>query len=237
MPPERILDDLPARWRANTPPANTADTKTGARRAYEILVARYSEPGRHYHTLAHLAHCFYLADTMIPVGIDRSAIDFAIWMHDIVYVPGRPDSEEQSVQLADDLMQRVYGSQHWIGYDVPLMIRATKTHTVPTPERAIEREALGVEGRLDQLRYFLDIDLGILGEAPDAFDAYDENIRREYHFVPDPDYRAGRVKVLRSFLDRAWIYQTPEFRRSHEEQARENLTRSIARLEGSPCPP
>ncbi len=63
-----------------------------------------------------------------------------------------------------------------------------------------------------------DIDLSILGAQPHKFDQYDTDIRREYSWVPDEQFRQGRVQVLKSFLDRAKIYTAPYFSEQYEQQ-------------------
>ena len=76
-----------------------------------------------------------------------------------------------------------------------------------------------------------DIDLAILGQSPDLFGAYDRGIREEYSWVPEDDYRKGRIAVLQSFLERKSIYSTDYFRSEYEEKARKNLCRAILRLQ------
>ena len=77
----------------------------------------------------------------------------------------------------------------------------------------------------------VDIDLGILGQDAEQFAAYDQAIRREYHWVPEPQYRSGRAAVLRGFLARPNIYHTPTFRQRYEHQARCNLGAALRQLE------
>src|SRR5690348_15046370 len=59
---------------------------------------------------------------------------------------------------------------------------------------------------------------------------------RAYHtlahvFVREADYRAGRTRVLRDFLERPRIYVTAPMFARFEAQARRNLAREIAALE------
>jgi predicted metal-dependent HD superfamily phosphohydrolase len=56
-------------------------------------------------------------------------------------------------------------------------------------------------------------------------------VRREYGWVPDALWTAGRRQVLAGFLARPTIYATPQFRASHEAAARRNLAEAIARLD------
>jgi predicted metal-dependent HD superfamily phosphohydrolase len=55
--------------------------------------------------------------------------------------------------------------------------------------------------------------------------------------VKAPGWRCGsgseRAKILKSFLARPQIYSTQFFRDKYEAQARFNLVRSIAQLEGA----
>src|SRR4051812_45605208 len=77
--------------------------------------------------------------------------------------------------------------------------------------------------------FLRDLDLTILAAPPDRYDQYAADIRREYAWVPDAEYRIGRRRVLGKFLDRPHIY-AQEFWEGQEETARANLGREIATL-------
>jgi predicted metal-dependent HD superfamily phosphohydrolase len=76
----------------------------------------------------------------------------------------------------------------------------------------------------------VDVDLGILAAEPKRFDEYELQIRAEYAWVPEPLFRQERRKVLQEFVGRSSLYSTALFRERYEAQARENLSRSLARL-------
>lgn len=76
----------------------------------------------------------------------------------------------------------------------------------------------------------VDIDLSILGAAPERFDAYELEIRAEYAWVPEVLFRATRRKILAEFLQQPSIYSTIEFRQNLEASARANLARSLPAL-------
>jgi predicted metal-dependent HD superfamily phosphohydrolase len=76
----------------------------------------------------------------------------------------------------------------------------------------------------------ISIDLSILGAEPARYDAYAAAIRQEFIHVPDPDYRAGRARVLSQFAARPVIFPDPGFAARYDRQARENLAREIASL-------
>ena len=73
----------------------------------------------------------------------------------------------------------------------------------------------------------LDADLAILGAGEPAYRIYAEQIRQEYAWVPESEYRTGRQRVLQTFLDRPRIYHVLSRR---EAAARRNLAAEIARL-------
>ena len=76
----------------------------------------------------------------------------------------------------------------------------------------------------------LDVDLAILGAPPALFDAYEQQIGREYQAVPPAAFRRNRRRILQGFVDRPRIYHTAAFRDTREAQARANLQRSIQAL-------
>ena len=76
----------------------------------------------------------------------------------------------------------------------------------------------------------VDIDLSILGQPENRFWEYEEQIRQEYAWVPDPLFASRRAEILENFLARDRIYATDWFSQSCERQARSNLKASLARL-------
>jgi predicted metal-dependent HD superfamily phosphohydrolase len=68
----------------------------------------------------------------------------------------------------------------------------------------------------------VDIDLAILGSPLQRFERYDEDIRKEYRWVPGFVYRRKRAEVLRQFLARQSLY--------HTAPARVNLAAALARV-------
>ncbi|MDX8448910.1 HD domain-containing protein [Mesorhizobium captivum] len=184
------------------------------------LSALYQAGDRHYHSLAHIEAMLALAGEYRRLLHDPEAVKAAIWFHDAIYDSRAKDNEAKSADLAKKKLAG-RASPDRIAR-IAAMINATATHQLPplSDEKAANDTAL-----------LLDMDLAILGAEPDAFDAYEKAVRREYGWVEEPMWRAGRAAVLKSFLARPHIFHTAEFRQRFEAKARQNLERSLATLQ------
>ncbi|MEW9835733.1 HD domain-containing protein [Mesorhizobium marinum] len=183
------------------------------------LAALYRQPGRHYHGPAHISALLALADEHRAELADPEAVVAAIWFHDAVYDSRRADNEARSAALAAEKLAGRTSPGRLAR--IVAMIEATATHGPPhSSDDATIRDAA----------LFLDMDLSILGAAPDAFDAYEDAVRLEYGWVDDKAWAEGRAAVLRTFLLRPAIYRTESFRNRYEAQARRNIERSLAAL-------
>jgi predicted metal-dependent HD superfamily phosphohydrolase len=183
---------------------------------FEALSACYREPHRAYHTLRHIEHCLEEFEAVRGEARDPVAVELAIWYHDAVYDTHRRDNEERSAVLAEKL-----AASAGLGADVARhvgdLIRIS-THRKPASE--------------PDSRLFADVDLAILGQPPDVFSEYEANVRREYAWVREDEFRRLRALILETFLDRFSIYMTDPFRDKYEKQARTNLTASLLVLKG-----
>ena len=83
---------------------------------------------------------------------------------------------------------------------------------------------------MPDLGLFLDADLSILGAKGETYLAYSEAIRREYSWVPDDAYRAGRLKVLTNSLGRERLFYTEPLAARFEARAGSNLSNEILAL-------
>lgn len=182
---------------------------------YEKLIICYQEPHRAYHTLTHINECLTEMKKVEKAFEHPAVVIIAIWYHDIIYDTRAHDNEEKSAQCAREIMKRTGFPDYFSGY-VEAMILATKH----TESATLSRDA----------EYFLDIDLAILGKEPSQFDVYEKQIRQEYIWVDEVEYKKGRTKVLSSFIEKPLIYRTEYFRARYEEQARINIERSLAKL-------
>lgn len=180
--------------------------------AFENLLVRYREPHRAYHTIEHVAECLEVFGRLRSRAVDAPAVGMAIWFHDAVYETRQKDNEERSADLAGEILERAGVSAERIEA-VRSLILVTRHNAEP---------ATGDEAIL------LDCDLAILGAPRERFAEYEEQIRREYAWVPGILFSRERAKILRGFLERPRIYRTEVLFSEREAQARENLTRVLS---------
>lgn len=194
-------------------------TPTAATPPFDLLVAAYSAPDRHYHTLEHLDEVFRAAGRLSTITADPGPLHLAVWFHDAVYDPRAKDNEPRSADLAVKLLGPV-GVPASTLERVIRMIGATAHRPADPPPGDRDTAVL------------LDADLAILGAPPERYARYAADIRREYDWVPEPDYRKGRAAVLEAFLARPRIYLNDLLFQESEERARANMTAELAGLRG-----
>lgn len=186
---------------------------------FDRLVAAYSEPHRHYHTLEHLDEMFRVVRRLENRCRDVGAVRLAVWFHDAVYDPSARDNEERSAALVTDLLGRLGipgGVLDRVSGLIKITAHLSTEATVGDPDGDV----------------LVDADLAILGASEERYRRYADDIRREYAFAPEVAYRVGRAAVLRRFLARPRIYRTPPMSDSGEAAARRNIEAELTRLAG-----
>lgn len=192
----------------------TADT-TLVQQTFADIQTAYQAPERHYHNLQHITQLLTLQHSHAGQLTAPDVVQYAIFFHDIVYDVQRRDNEERSAVAAVEYLRQTNFPPEKITA-VDTFIRATQTHINTQNDRDLD--------------YFLDFDLQILGAAPDNYQAYTQQIRREYSIYPDTLYHPGRKKVLQHFLEMPAIYRTPDFQQQYETQARQNIQAELHNL-------
>lgn len=147
----------------------------------------YGNPVREYHNLDHLVHglseiTVWAANT----GVDSANAELlkkAFWFHDAIYgaKSAGTSNEEASAQL-------------WLssGLDtanaesVAALIRATDHAQRGSVHHPLAAALIGA-------------DLSILGQSAEIYGRYAQSVRREYAWIPEGEYRAGRKVVLTHF--------------------------------------
>jgi predicted metal-dependent HD superfamily phosphohydrolase len=192
--------------------------RSDPRPIHQEIRRAYGEPHRHYHTLEHIGRVLDLLDGVSGQLRHPSEAELALWLHDVIYHPQAPDNEERSAAYAQDLLHGGHVEPR-VGERVAALILATR-HVAG---------AAAAAGDHPDTAYVLDADLSILGAPEAEFDRYEAQVRREYGYRTDEEWRQGRMRVLALFQERPRIYLTEAF--AHlEAPSRANLARSLARL-------
>jgi len=196
---------------------------------FDKLKEKYCESWRYYHTLRHVWELLKQCNENMEVIKEKDVMKLTAWFHDVIYVPQRPDNEKESVvffeKFWEDLERRFKG-KHLLSVEkkekVEKIILFTINHTQMTKE---------VEEWFDA-KFFLDIDLGILGADSEAYKRYTENIRKEYCFVSEEVFKEKRSQFMKKFLNKELqIYKTDLFIKKLEAKALQNVQEEVELLD------
>ena len=183
--------------------------------AFDNIVREYESPGRFYHNLEHLYDCI----NNIEFDIDHQAV-IALFYHDVIYDTHAKDNEERSAEFAKQELEKL---------NIPsYVIPEVQKYILSTKHDQEEITPLG-EVCFSNIN---DLDLLILASDKYEYDEYSKNIRKEYSWVRDDLYYAGRLKVLRFFLNKTKIYHSRYFSWA-EKLARENIEREIQNIQNN----
>jgi predicted metal-dependent HD superfamily phosphohydrolase len=180
------------------------------------LLARYAEPHRGYHDLAHLDEVLRRVDLLSAEADDATTTRLAAWFHDAVYDPAAADNEAASATLATRVLLSLRVDEDVVQH-VGDLVRVTADH-----EPGDDRDAA----------VLCDADLAVLAADSPRYSTYLDGVRTEYRHLGDADFTRGRARVLRSLLDRPAMFRTHYGRTTWEGPARANVAAELARLEG-----
>jgi predicted metal-dependent HD superfamily phosphohydrolase len=206
------VSDLLHAWRDALPPAATVASVS---RVGDDLLARWTEPHRHYHTVDHLQAVLAVVVDNAETAVDPMAVKLAAWFHDAVYDPTRVDNEEASALLAESVLPELRVSMAQVA-EIARLVRLTATHDPVPGDR---------NGGL-----LMDADLAILAAPPETYRAYTIAIRREYGHLDDATFAGGRAGVLANLLALPRLFHTATLRDRWEDVARHNVTAELANI-------
>ncbi len=179
------------------------------------LINTYSNTARHYHNLDHIQHILNLLQEVKELINCLTVLQLCAWFHDYIYDPQTEDNEINSATHTIKILSKCS-----IDFET---IQLVKQIIIST------RKHQPLLNNIDNL-IFLDVDLAILGTAPDKYLKYSKAIRKEYSHLSNYEYCQGRIKVLTQFLNREKIYYVDYFYHQLESIARDNLATEIATL-------
>lgn len=198
-------------WKRCAPQAAAAE----GGEIFAEIKQQYAAAGRHYHTLAHIAHCLDWFDRVHETMQNPDAAEAALWFHDVVYDARGAGNEEKSAA--------------WFaaraGQTSPVFAARVQKLIMDTAHCGPPDQADG-DGCL-----VADIDLSSLGLPWPEFHRDSCNVRREYPHLDDATFARKQAKFLRFLLHREFLYGTQFFRGKLESQARQNIARHLSGLD------
>ena len=183
-------------------------------------MSAWSEPQRHYHDQRHLRECLALWTRWREHSPRAGEVAIALWFHDAIYDPQAP------VSGSNELNSAAWAARSLVraGADSDT---AQRVHDLVM---ATQHDAPAALGSSPDAQLLVDIDLSILGSPAERFERYDQDVRKEYAWVPGFRYQEARAQVLQSFLDRPRLYHGEHAVALLEAQARINLAAALSRL-------
>lgn len=206
---------LGERWRAAARGAGATADDADLDAAGTYLLARWSEPQRQYHDVAHLTAVLDVIDRFAHLAPHPERVRVAAWLHDAIYDPRAlgDANERDSAEFAEGLLTTL-GAPAGEAAEVARLVGLTAGH------------ATGADDPDGEL--LCDADLAILAADEPRYAEYTAAIRREYAHVGDADFAAGRAQVLKALLELPSIYRLAPLREAWEDRARANLERELS---------
>ena len=186
---------------------------------FELLARAYTDPTRYHHSLRHIEDMLEFASVFAKHLKDSKSVIIAIWFHDLAYDTKSNTNEEDSAQLAFEMLTELKIPSDIIA-KVVTYILATKEHS------------LDIKSSNEGLAYFLDFDMAILGASAERYDRYASDIAQEFAWAMDFEgkdvFTPARIQFIQHTLQRP-IFKT-QVMSEFETQARFNLSRELERL-------
>ncbi|WP_425060369.1 hypothetical protein SCACP_10600 [Sporomusa carbonis] len=206
---------LLARWQGLTRSLGCASQAVD--KIYYIIHSSYSQYFRHYHSMKHLADVLGHLDEVRSELSDPRLVEYALWFHDIVCVPNADTNEYLSSAVACYAAAELGLPPGFGRQSADLILQTGHLRPAATSDGA----------------YLTDSDLAVLGREWLSFLDYETQIRAEYQFLSEEEYRISRQQILERFLSLPAIYQTSYFRAKYEQSARRNLAALVSILKPS----
>jgi len=186
-----------------------------AQKNFDYIMQQYGQSPRFYHNEKHLINLFQMILPYKNRLEQADTVFLAIFYHDVIYKTLLKNNERKSANIALKQMSEMNFSVA-MKQEVFALIVATEKH------EATEKT--------NNVHFFLDADLAILGQNEETYRTYCEAIRKEYRLVPNAIYKAGRRKILKHFLQKSRLYFTKEMQDKFEQQARLNIAQELENL-------
>jgi predicted metal-dependent HD superfamily phosphohydrolase len=175
------------------------------------LVEAYDGADRGYHDTRHLTEVLEHVERLLEhEHADRDAVLLAAWFHDAVY-DEHGDNERRSAELAAEQLTGHVPTE--LVDEVARLVRVTAHHR--PDQHDLNAQVL------------CDADLAILAADEQRYAEYVDGVRREYAYVDDLVFAAGRAAVLVDLLDKPTLFHTKYARQHWEARGRANVEREL----------
>lgn len=186
------------------------------------LLARWSDPQRHFHGLKHLVHVLERADSLSQEVHNPEMVRVAAWYHGAVfdatvhkvYKRAAGENKALSAALAEEELLELGISPKVAGRVRDLILSLERHDADPTDVDAMA---------------LCDADLGTLAVEPQKYREYRKRVREEFSLVSDRDYISARIQIITKLLARRQIFLSPHAA-AWEGAARQNLEAELMRL-------
>ena len=186
-----------------------------SKEVYDKLKGMYSEPHRAYHDMPHIADSLEEFESVRHLAQMPCKVEMAIWMHDPIYDTHRNDNEIMSAMLAEEILTKAKLPESFI--------RGVKDNILATTHKFFPAT--------NDTKLITSIDLVPLGKSAQIFKENERNIREEFSWASDEQYRAGRKEFAQGFLERPSIYPHAHFKQKYEDRAKRNLENLVKDLQ------
>lgn len=230
QPDEQHREQLRASWHADLQILAPEAPDRLRSAEVDLLLLRWSEPQRRYHTVQHLAEVLTAVDELASAGevdaVGARMARVAAWYHDAVYDPSSEagSNEHRSAALARDHLNALGVARGNVDVVEALVLMT------------LDHDAHGAASVLASRRHTVsvlhDADLWILSSPADRYREYATQVRAEYAHVPDDLFARGRSTILSEFAQREHLYRTAHARTLWQSRARRNLAAELATLRG-----
>lgn len=189
-------------------------------RTHKLAKGIYERNELQYHNWQHINKMLYLIPSeMSGIAGLSSLVDAIVW-HDVFYVPGGIENERRSSDLFSILNPNATNVEL-----VDSLIMTTRDHTL-----TLESSPLMDAENLILHEVMIDLDLYGLADPWQEYVATGKKIRQEFNVYDDEQFLEGRLKFIKRFLDKPFIFQSAFFS-DREVAARHNLEKELYIIE------
>ncbi|WP_024285677.1 hypothetical protein [Cellulomonas sp. KRMCY2] len=191
-------------------------------RVGQSLLDRWSEPGRVFHNVRHLADVLARVDELAEETHEPDRVRLAAWYHGAVfsaaerasYAHRGGEDEHASAALARSELTGLGVPQ--VAVDRVVDLVETLARHAPRPDDF-------------DCAVLCDADLAMLAADPQRYKAYLADVRAEYAHLPLEEFVRARIAILERLEHRPRLFASP-LGTHWEEPARQNLAGELHRL-------